>query len=74
MLAVPPGSDTRTIRKDVAPASPYQVRDMGSFSIWHILIVVAVVVVLFPNLRIAERAGRALAERVRGWISRPPFP
>ena len=47
---------------------------MGSFSIWHILIVFVVVVVLFPNLRIAERAGRALAERVRGWISRPPFP
>ena len=47
---------------------------MPSFSLWHILLVVVVVVVLFPNLRIAERAGRALAERVRGWIIRPPFP
>jgi len=47
---------------------------MGSLSLWHILLVVVVVVVLFPNLRIAERAGRALAGRVRGWISRPPFP
>jgi Sec-independent protein translocase protein TatA len=47
---------------------------MPSLSLWHVLIVVVVVVVLFPNLRIAERAGRALAERVRGWISRPPVP
>ncbi len=45
---------------------------MGSFSIWHILIVIVVVAVLFPNPRIVERAGRALAERVRGWIGRPP--
>jgi len=47
---------------------------MPSLSLWHILILVLVVVVLFPNLRIAERAGRALAEKVRAWISRPPFP
>ncbi len=47
---------------------------MPSLSLWHILLIVVVVVVLFPNLRIAERAGKALAERVRGWISRPPFP
>jgi Sec-independent protein translocase protein TatA len=45
---------------------------MGSFSIWHILIVIVVVAVLFPNLRIVERAGRNLAEKVRGWIGRPP--
>jgi Sec-independent protein translocase protein TatA len=45
-----------------------------SLSLWHILLVVVVVVVLFPNLRIAERAGRALADRVRDWINRPPFP
>jgi Sec-independent protein translocase protein TatA len=47
---------------------------MPSLSLWHILLVVLVVAVLFPNLRIAERAARALAERVRGWINRPPFP
>jgi Sec-independent protein translocase protein TatA len=45
---------------------------MGSFSLWHILIVIAVVAVLFPNLRIVERAGRGLADRIRGWIGRPP--
>ena len=47
---------------------------MPSLSLWHILILVAVVVILFPNLRIAERAGRALAERIRGLINRPPLP
>ena len=47
---------------------------MPSLSLWHILLIVVVVMVLFPNLRMAERAGKALAERVRGWINRPPFP
>jgi len=47
---------------------------MPSLSLWHILAVVVVVVVLFPNLRLAERTGRAFAEKVRGWINRPPFP
>jgi len=47
---------------------------MPSLSLWHILLIVLAVVVLFPNLRIAERAGKALADRVRGWINRPPFP
>jgi len=47
---------------------------MPSLSLWHIVAIVVVVMILFPNLRIAERAGRALAERVRGWINRPPFP
>jgi len=47
---------------------------MPSLSLWHILLIVVVVMVLFPNLRMAERVGKALAERIRGWISRPPFP
>jgi Sec-independent protein translocase protein TatA len=47
---------------------------MPSLSLWHILLIVVVVMVLFPNLRIGERAAKALAEKVRGWISRPPFP
>ena len=47
---------------------------MPNLSLWHILLIVVVVMVLFPNLRMAERAGKALAERVRGWINRPPFP
>jgi Sec-independent protein translocase protein TatA len=41
---------------------------MGSLSIWHILIIVAVIAVLLPNQRILERAGRNLAQKVRDLI------
>jgi hypothetical protein len=43
-------------------------RDMGGFSIWHILIIVAVIAILLPNQRILERAGRNLAQKVRDLI------
>jgi len=41
---------------------------MGSLSIWHILIIVAVIAVLLPSQRILERAGRNLAQKVRDLI------
>ena len=41
---------------------------MGGLSIWHILVIVAVIAVLLPNLRIFERAGRNLAQKVRDLI------